>query len=127
MIVIHNVCILPVHTRLIFFLFYLLLLGSINLICVPLGCIVSGTLTQPFGRKPSMIALTLPFILAWLMFHVASTVIELYLALALCGLCGGILEAPVSVYKGFNSYVFYVSIVFFISSFLNTSYKNIYV
>lgn len=76
--------------------FKYLLLGSINLICVPLGCIASGTLTQPFGRKPSMIALTLPFILAWLLFHFASTVTELYLALALCGLCGGLLEAPVS-------------------------------
>jgi len=71
-------------------------LGSINLICVPLGCMISGTITQPFGRKPSMIALTLPFILAWLLFHYASTVTELYLALALCGLCGGLLEAPVS-------------------------------
>jgi len=57
---------------------------------------ISGTITQPFGRKPSMIALTLPFILAWLLFHYASTVTQLYLALALCGLCGGLLEAPVS-------------------------------
>ncbi|XP_027847186.2 facilitated trehalose transporter Tret1 [Aphis gossypii] len=72
--------------------------SSINLICVPLGCMISGTITQPFGRKPSMIALTLPFILAWLLFHYASTVTELYLALALCGLCGGLLEAPVLTY-----------------------------
>jgi len=62
---------------------------------------VSGTLTQPFGRKPSMMALTLPFIIAWFLFHFASTVLELYLALALCGLCGGLLEAPVSY---LNSY-----------------------
>jgi hypothetical protein len=44
-----------------------------------------------------MIALTLPFLLAWFLFYYASTVIELYLALALCGLCGGLLEAPVSI------------------------------
>lgn len=43
-----------------------------------------------------MIALTLPFILAWLLFYYAASVTELYLALALCGLCGGLLEAPVS-------------------------------
>lgn len=72
------------------------LAGSINLICVPLGCMISGALTQPFGRKPSMIALTFPFIMAWLLFHYAATVAELYVALAICGLCGGLLEAPVS-------------------------------
>ncbi|XP_050428169.1 facilitated trehalose transporter Tret1-like [Adelges cooleyi] len=72
--------------------------SSINLICVPLGCIMSGALTQPFGRKPSMVMLNLPFIMAWLLFHNASTVVELYLALAICGLCGGLLEAPVLTY-----------------------------
>ncbi|XP_050536089.1 facilitated trehalose transporter Tret1-like isoform X2 [Daktulosphaira vitifoliae] len=72
--------------------------SSINLICVPLGCLMSGTLTQPFGRKRSMVMLNLPFIVAWLLFHNASTVLELYLALGLCGLCGGLLEAPVLTY-----------------------------
>ncbi|XP_050536081.1 facilitated trehalose transporter Tret1-like isoform X2 [Daktulosphaira vitifoliae] len=72
--------------------------SSINLICVPLGCLMSGTLTQPFGRKRSMVMLNLPFIVAWLLFHNASTVLELYLAVALCGMCGGLLEAPVFTY-----------------------------
>lgn len=29
-------------------------LGSINLICVPLGCLFSGVLTQPLGKRRAM-------------------------------------------------------------------------
>jgi predicted MFS family arabinose efflux permease len=70
--------------------------GSINLICVPLGCLMSGTLTQPLGRKRSMILVNVPFIVAWIMFHYASNVGMLYASLVLTGLSGGLLEAPVS-------------------------------
>lgn len=70
--------------------------GSINLICVPLGCFMSGTLTQPVGRKRSMMAVNVPFIVAWVMFHYASNVGMLYASLVLTGLSGGLLEAPVS-------------------------------
>jgi MFS family permease len=71
--------------------------GSINLICVPLGCFMSGTLTQPIGRKRSMMAVNIPFIVAWVMFHYASNVGMLYGSLVLTGLGGGLLEAPVSI------------------------------
>jgi len=70
--------------------------GSINLICVPLGCFMSGTLTQPLGRKRSMIAVNIPLIVAWVIFHYASNVGMLYASLVLTGLSGGLLEAPVS-------------------------------
>lgn len=72
--------------------------SSINLICVPLGCFLSGTLTQPVGRKRSMIAVNIPFIVAWVMFHYASNVGMLYASLVLTGLSGGLLEAPVLTY-----------------------------
>ncbi|GFG30815.1 hypothetical protein Cfor_10877, partial [Coptotermes formosanus] len=71
---------------------------SINLICVPLGCLLSGTLTQPVGRKRSMIAVNVPFVVAWVMFHYASNVGMLYACLVLTGLSGGLLEAPVLTY-----------------------------
>lgn len=31
-----------------------LIQGSINLLCVPLGCIFSGILTQPIGKRMAM-------------------------------------------------------------------------
>lgn len=30
------------------------ILGSINLICVPLGCLFSGIITQPLGKRRAM-------------------------------------------------------------------------
>lgn len=71
--------------------------GSINLICVPVGSLLSGILTQPFGRKPSMITVNLPFIIAWLVYNQASSVAMLYIALVLTGFSGGVLEAPVCI------------------------------
>ncbi|KAJ9594189.1 hypothetical protein L9F63_014349, partial [Diploptera punctata] len=72
--------------------------SSINLICVPLGCLVSGSLTQPLGRKKAMMLVNIPFIVAWIMFHYASNVAMLYSSLVLTGLGGGLLEAPVLTY-----------------------------
>jgi len=72
--------------------------SSINLLCVPIGCLFSGAVTQPFGRKPSMLVLNFPFIAAWLVNYFANSVSMLYLALAITGLSGGLLEAPVLTY-----------------------------
>lgn len=73
-------------------------ISSINLICVPLGCLLSGAVTQPLGRKKSMQLVNLPFVAAWLLFHAASSAGQLYAALALTGLGGGLMEAPVITY-----------------------------
>nr|CAD7605976.1 unnamed protein product [Timema genevievae] len=73
--------------------------GSINLICVPLGCLLSGSLTQPLGRKRAMMLVNIPFIAAWIMFHYASSVGMLYTSLALTGFGGGLLEAPVTLWS----------------------------
>jgi SP family facilitated glucose transporter-like MFS transporter 8 len=43
-----------------------------------------------------MIAMNVPFVVAWVMFHYASNVGMLYACLVLTGLSGGLLEAPVS-------------------------------
>jgi SP family facilitated glucose transporter-like MFS transporter 8 len=43
-----------------------------------------------------MMAVNIPFIVAWVMFHYASNVGMLYGSLVLTGLSGGLLEAPVS-------------------------------
>ncbi|XP_055609067.1 uncharacterized protein LOC129756270 isoform X2 [Uranotaenia lowii] len=73
-------------------------LSSINLICVPLGCIFSGMLTQPIGRRRAMQIVTIPMLIAWLLFHFATDVHFLYCGLALAGFAGGLSEAPVLTY-----------------------------
>lgn len=69
--------------------------GSLNLLCVPLGCLFSGYLTQPLGRKRSMQLVNLPFMAAWMLFHYANQPWHVFVALALTGVSGGLLEAPV--------------------------------
>ncbi|EDV93542.1 facilitated trehalose transporter Tret1 isoform X2 [Drosophila grimshawi] len=72
--------------------------SSINLICVPLGCLFSGLLTQPLGKRRAMQFVNLPILAAWLLFHFATSTDHLYAALCLAGLGGGLMEAPVLTY-----------------------------
>ncbi|XP_014474161.1 PREDICTED: facilitated trehalose transporter Tret1-like [Dinoponera quadriceps] len=73
-------------------------ISSLNLFLVPIGCLVSGPLSQHYGRKRTMLLSNIPFVVAWLMFHYASNSAMLFTALALTGLTGGLLEAPVLTY-----------------------------
>lgn len=77
---------------------HLLLPGSLNLFLVPFGCLVSGPISQRFGRKRTMLASNIPFVFAWLIYHYANNSVMLFVALALTGLTGGLLEAPVLTY-----------------------------
>ncbi|XP_032684917.1 facilitated trehalose transporter Tret1-like isoform X2 [Odontomachus brunneus] len=73
-------------------------ISSLNLFLVPIGCLVSGPLSQHFGRKRTMMMSNIPFVVAWLIFHYANNSAMLFTALALTGLTGGLLEAPVLTY-----------------------------
>ncbi|XP_059062307.1 facilitated trehalose transporter Tret1 isoform X2 [Achroia grisella] len=73
-------------------------ISSINYIVVPFGCAISGIVTSPLGRRKAMQVVNIPFFVAWLLFHYASTTAYLYGALILTGLAGGVLEAPVLTY-----------------------------
>ncbi|XP_072930372.1 facilitated trehalose transporter Tret1-like isoform X2 [Epargyreus clarus] len=73
-------------------------IGSINLIVVPLGCAMSGVVTTPLGRRRAMQLVNVPFFVAWLILHFATSSAHLYAALSLTGLAGGLLEAPVLTY-----------------------------
>ncbi|KAJ6636354.1 Facilitated trehalose transporter Tret1, partial [Pseudolycoriella hygida] len=72
--------------------------SSINLLCVPLGCIFSGMLTQPIGKRMAMQIVNIPIFLAWLLFHFSTNIYHLYAGLCLAGLSGGLMEAPVLTY-----------------------------
>ncbi|XP_046397281.1 facilitated trehalose transporter Tret1-like [Ischnura elegans] len=72
--------------------------SSINLITVPLGCIISGALTDRLGKKRAMIAVNIPFLVSWSLFYWSTGPGHLYAAMVLSGLAGGLLEAPVLTY-----------------------------
>lgn len=67
------------------------------MIAVPFGCVISGAVTQPMGRKRAMQLVNLPFLAAWLLLKFSTDVWQVFLALAITGATGGLLEAPVSI------------------------------
>ncbi|EFN66250.1 Sugar transporter ERD6-like 6 [Camponotus floridanus] len=73
-------------------------ISSLNLFLVPIGCLVSGPLSQYLGRKRTMMYTNIPFVIAWLIFYYSSNSTMLFTALAMTGLTGGFLEAPVLTY-----------------------------
>ncbi|XP_076270179.1 facilitated trehalose transporter Tret1-like isoform X2 [Rhynchophorus ferrugineus] len=73
-------------------------LGSLNFLSVPVGCLLSGLLTQPIGRKRSMQLISMLFFVAFFLFYMASEAWHVFLALAMCGITGGLLEAPTLIY-----------------------------
>nr|XP_023016951.1 facilitated trehalose transporter Tret1-like isoform X1 [Leptinotarsa decemlineata] len=73
-------------------------IGSINLICAPLGCLMSGSLTHLLGRRMTMQLVNIPILTAWFLFYFSTDVWHIFLASCITGLSGGLLEAPVLTY-----------------------------
>jgi hypothetical protein len=65
--------------------------ASIAFIFQPIGSVMSGIILEPLGRKRSMILVNIPHIVAWLMFHYASSLRDMYISAVLLGLGVGIL------------------------------------
>lgn len=84
--------------------------GSINLLCLPIGCIFSGMLCEPFGKRRAMQIVSIPMFIAWMLFHFASHVNHLYAGLALAGIAGGLMEAPVSAFIAYICSSFYITL-----------------
>ncbi|XP_046420999.1 facilitated trehalose transporter Tret1-like [Neodiprion fabricii] len=73
-------------------------ISSLNLILVPVGCLGSGLISGYLGRRKTMMILNAPFIAAWIMYYYSYNSSMLFCALAMTGLTGGLLEAPVLTY-----------------------------
>lgn len=54
-------------------------------------------LCEPFGKRRAMQFVSVPMFMAWMLFHFASHVNHFYAGLALAGLGGGLMEAPVNI------------------------------
>jgi MFS family permease len=63
-------------------------ISSINLICVPFGCVVSGSITAYLGRKKAMQLVCLPLLASWIIFYNSTQVLHLYIALCVSGFTG---------------------------------------
>ncbi|XP_063979290.1 facilitated trehalose transporter Tret1-like isoform X2 [Diachasmimorpha longicaudata] len=73
-------------------------ISSINLFAVPLGCLVSGPISQYLGRRKTMLISNIPFVASWIILHYSTNAPMLFIALSLTGLTGGLTEAPVLTY-----------------------------
>lgn len=60
--------------------------ASIIFIFQPIGSVLSGIVLEPLGRKRSMILVTIPHIIGWLLLYYASSLTDLYVAAVLLGL-----------------------------------------
>lgn len=74
--------------------------GSIAFICQPLGGVMSGWITEPFGRKKAMFLVNIPFVAAWIMMYSAGSTMQVLIADVLMGIGVGFMEAAVLTYVG---------------------------
>ncbi|KAK9886074.1 hypothetical protein WA026_014859 [Henosepilachna vigintioctopunctata] len=73
-------------------------MGSITLITIPFGCLVSGIVTQPLGRRRSMQLINIPFCISWICYYFSSKIWHIFTILFVIGFNGGLMEAPVLTY-----------------------------
>ncbi|KAJ4449191.1 hypothetical protein ANN_00588 [Periplaneta americana] len=73
-------------------------LGSIAYIVEPIGSVLSGTITEFFGRKWSMILVNLPFLVGWILYSVSYSLTMLYVSNVIIGIGIGFMEAPIMTY-----------------------------
>lgn len=74
--------------------------ASLIFISQPVGCILSGWITDKLGRKNAMLLVNVPHIGAWLLIHFATSVRDVYAAAIILGLGIGVMETPVVTYIG---------------------------
>jgi MFS family permease len=63
-------------------------ISSLNLICVPLGCVFSGTFATLIGRRKAMQLVNIPIFISWIIFFYSKHVYHLYIALSISGFTG---------------------------------------
>lgn len=68
-------------------------ISSLNLIFVPLGCVLSGVFSSLIGRKRAMQFVCFPLFASWIIIYYSKNVQHLYLALALSGFTGSIRDS----------------------------------
>lgn len=67
-------------------------------ICQPLGSVASGFLTEPIGRRKSLMLVNVPFVLGWILIYVANSLNTIYAGFVMLGIGLGLMEAPIFTY-----------------------------
>ncbi|KAB0797814.1 hypothetical protein PPYR_08807 [Photinus pyralis] len=73
-------------------------IGSIFMASVPLGSLFSGVTSNYLGRRRSLQLVAIPFILCWVVLYYSTQIWQVYTALCVLGLFGGLIEAPFAAY-----------------------------
>lgn len=79
------------------------IIGSIWAISLPFGAFSSGYLSDRIGRRKIGIFVCIPFFMAWILTAISNSVMTIYLARIVAGICCGITTASV-VYTAEISY-----------------------
>lgn len=74
--------------------------GSLIFIGELIGSTASGWMTDPLGRRLSMILVNIPIITAWAILCNATSNTMIFTAISIMGLSTGLMEAPVITYLG---------------------------
>lgn len=74
--------------------------GSLIAIGAIVGSIPAGKCADIYGRKPTIAALAVPFIISWIMIYFATSVWELYVARLIAGAVIGGVTATIPMYIG---------------------------
>lgn len=75
-----------------------ILLASISYAAQPLGCFLTGILSDSIGRRKTMMLVNIPFIIAWLMLAHANSVVVVGIAFVMHGIGIGLMFAPCLTY-----------------------------
>ncbi|CAG7704232.1 unnamed protein product [Allacma fusca] len=73
-------------------------IGSLMPLGALVGSIVGGAIVELLGRKTTLLATTLPFIVAWLLISLAQHIYMLYIARTIQGICVGVASLCLPVY-----------------------------
>lgn len=74
--------------------------GGLPYLCQPVGSIASGFLVTWFGRKRSLMLITLPYLLSCVLVSTAPSVSVLFITNVVVGMTVGFTEAPLNSYFG---------------------------
>ncbi|XP_014217403.1 facilitated trehalose transporter Tret1-like [Copidosoma floridanum] len=73
-------------------------IGSMNYFSTPLGAMAGGALAQRLGRRNTLLLLTIPYFISWMLISYSSTVNEILIAFIVIGTAGGIVDPTLQVY-----------------------------
>lgn len=73
-------------------------LASLASIATPVGCLVSGHLLDLFGRRTSLLLISLPMIIGWLLIGLNPSLPQLYLGRISTGIGTGLSSIPSTVF-----------------------------